>query len=428
MSSVSDDFANKVKASIKQFGFDPDTVFGLLGKHAVLTGSFLLWLLKDQPVEWTPNDIDIFCSSADFDETSLFKSFDWRVISKNSSACYYGKIDKIIDVASTTTTKKLQFVFVENPLESVNMFDLSIVRALYDTTQVVAQASVLDQIKQNKATLHHTGQHNYVTSDRIEHLNSRLLKYKSRGFEVQLPAELRLFREDGECDWWSTMKFDNAFLQDIYLLDKDVLRLKSFQHQDEKVPLSSSSASDSSSSSDSSDSDDSDDSESEDSGSSCTGLFESESESETDSEDESETDSSSEASSETDSDDSSCSSDKSSTPRKDALAKRVQKAFGIDVRNYSMKALRLIYKKFSSMSQLFCDYLVQQHTHAQRKVKHLKKSVKVHELQHHQLQEKHKEVSDALVREQGASKKATDQAHAIASSLRLVIQTFDNNC
>jgi hypothetical protein len=80
------------------------------------------------------------------------------------------------------------------------------------------------------------------------------------------------------------------------------------------------------------------------------------------------------------------------------------------------------------MSQVFCEYLVQHQTDAQRKIKKLKKKTRQQTLKLRQLELKLKKTTTSLVREQQASKKATEQARAIASSLRSVIQTFDDSC
>ena len=65
-----------VRSALAVMGFkdSEDAVMQLLGEHAVLSGSFLLWVLQKMPTTWMPGDIDILCGP-DFDESKLPKLF-----------------------------------------------------------------------------------------------------------------------------------------------------------------------------------------------------------------------------------------------------------------------------------------------------------------------------------------------------------------
>ena len=148
-----------VRSALAVMGFkdSEDAVMQLLGEHAVLSGSFLLWVLQKMPTTWMPGDIDILCGP-DFDESKLPKLFGQTFSGASrgcitytpQSGCTLNNIRKVVQVTSKLAMKNIQFVFVDDIARAVQSFDISMLRAYFNYYDLVATADVLRSIQLKK--------------------------------------------------------------------------------------------------------------------------------------------------------------------------------------------------------------------------------------------------------------------------------------
>ena len=220
--------SNSLNAAFASFGYNAAYLNSLLGENAVLTGSFLLWVLKCQPKTWTPNGIDIFCGP-NFDDSSFehYIKAGYQVNTTTSVGKYEncGRIVKIVNVC-LTIEKKLQFVFVDDLVGAISEFDLSIVQAWWDGKNVFGLKSALKNIEDNcsTSTFHLQPEQRLAQAVRIKTWARRIQRYQSRGFSVLMPREITL----GDAkDGWEKLTFNNKNLSDMYTLDssRKTLRL-----------------------------------------------------------------------------------------------------------------------------------------------------------------------------------------------------------
>ena len=231
-------FDGMVKAGLEKLAFRADEIDKLIAllktkricagtgrmdcsSDAVITGSFLLWLLDDCPKTWKPDDVDIFTSK--HNDVWHFKQAFGDPYKIECGDEYYGyatghggklpsKYSGVLDYSAdaerlqytgtgvvTVYTwnwldgPKLQLIWVRSDAEQyiAECFDLDPVKVWFDGTTLCTPGDY------NFSTRHTDLKNRKVQSYReFDRLLKRCYKYAARGYSFRLPVEVTLPKYD----------------------------------------------------------------------------------------------------------------------------------------------------------------------------------------------------------------------------------------